>query len=264
MILQDPRLRLAFVITGLISGAIIIITRGQDPEDMLPVVLGLGLLMAGLQMWILFGWSRQSAANRLLAARQQYLRGDFETAAELLEALTEEDPSPDALALLGNTYRQMGKLDRSADRLEKAVEQAPDNVQALFGLGRTRMVQGNYAEAAQWLDKALQNGGRKAIRADLALALHLQAAPADQIITMAQSAARVLNLEQYRTLFINYLLYNLVQDDQSAAYRIMQHNAGGLDYWQTEARRHANSDYGRRIAGDVVEMRAILQKEARG
>ncbi len=259
MILQDPRLRLAFIVTALISGAIFLITRGRDPEEMLPIVIGLGVLMAALQLWILFGWGQHSST--ITTARRYYLQGDFEAAANLLSTIPEENISADALALLGNTYRQMGELEKSAAYLEKALSYDPKHVQALFGLGRTRMVQGQYDKAIELLQQALENGGRKAIRADIALALHLQEAPEEDVIRTAQSAARVLNLEQYRTLFINYLLYNLVEEEQLGAYNIMQKNAAGLAYWQTEARRHANSDYGRRIASDVVKMREILKKE---
>lgn len=258
--LQDPRLRLAFLITIFMSGLIIVVTQGRNEDDALPMVVALVVVMSVLQMAVLFLWSG-SPRTRLVAARRYFMLGEFDKAITLLETLVDESPSADAFALLGNTYRQQKNIEQSKAALTKGLALEPENKLALFGMGKSLMIEGDYEAAATYITRALQQGGRKTIRADLAQALYYAGRATDEVRRVSRQAARVLNLEQHRTLFVNYLLYNLANEEKETAKRMIHNTAQGLAFWQAEARRFADYDYGRRVAGDVVEMKAILEGE---
>ncbi len=258
---QDRRLRLAIAVTVVMSIVIVVVASGRD--DPLPIVVPLVLVMAALQMAVLL-WGGPERTG-LATARQHFLRGEFNSAAELLVAMLDDAETPDVrvLTLLGNTYRQLARLESSLDCLLQAVEMNPHDKMALYGLGRTCLVLGRYAEAVQNIEAALEHGARRAIVADLALALHYLEAE-DRTLNAARQAMRVLRIEDYRILLVNYLVYNLVKDEQqrAAAKRIMLNNTTRLAYWQAQARRYASTDYGRRLAVDVMSMKALIEERA--
>jgi hypothetical protein len=129
----------------------------------------------------------------------------------------------------------------------------------LYGLGRTFLALGDYSTSAQLIEQALANGGRKAIKVDLALAYSL-AGQTELALKTAKSAARQLQLEPYRVLMVNYLLRQLALDE--AALTMMQRNAAmGLPYWQAEAQRFAGTGYGEQLAQAIGQMQAIIAKD---
>ena len=260
MIFQDPRLRLTLFTTLVMSVIIFVLTQERSAEEATPLVLVLVVLMSLLQMSILFLWSG-SPRSQLNTARQHFMAGEFEKTIAMLEPMVQEHPDAATLALLGNAYRQRAAIAKSKAALQQAVELEPNNKLALFGLGKTLLIEGQYTSAVDYIQQALDNDGRKTIRAELAQALYYAGRNPEEVIIAAQQASRVLNLEQHRTLFINYLLYNLADHEKELAERLIRNHAEGLAYWEAEARRFAQYDYGRRIAGDVVQLRAILNKE---
>ncbi len=261
MILQDSRLKLAAGITVVMTIVILIIAQGVDSDRRFVILLSLIGLMALVQMTVLFWGGLKRRAFTI--AQHHYIKGEFEEAAQLLEtSLQNAHQTPDArsLALLGNTYRQLGQLGQSEERLRAAVDIAPQDDMALYGLGRTLLARGVYDEAAQYIESALDNGARKPVRADLALALYYADSDPERLLDMVRRAARLLNLEEYRLLWVNYLVHQLIDDEQeqTLALRIIAHNAGGLAYWQSQARHYADTDYGKRMAADVLAIKAIL------
>lgn len=250
---MDGRLGSAVVVTAAMS--IIIIFVASQLEGAFPVVVGLVLVMAALQMTILLGGQR----SVLIRARQYFIQGDFEAAAELLEAM--ETESPRAVVLLGNTYRLLNRLEASEAALRRVLEMRPSDKMALYGLGRTLLVRGHYADAARYIETALANGARRTVMADLALALYYAEAESGRILELAQRALRVLQLEAYRILLAAYLVYNLDDQQRTAAHRLMVTNAVGLNYWQAEVQRYHNRDYGQRLATDVMEIKAIVEEQ---
>jgi tetratricopeptide (TPR) repeat protein len=261
VILHDPRLRAAFIATIVLSGLIVLVTQVVGEENSFPIVVSLIVFMSLLQMGLLFLWNGDTASGPLLAARRYYIDGRFEAAAEVLENTELDTASAEVLSLLGNTYRQLKRLDESEKLLRTAVERFPEDKLALYGLGKTLLVRGHYDEAAVMIERALAHDGRKNILVELTQALHYAERDTTEVVRRANQAARVLNLEQYRTLFVNYVLYNLADDNQDVAAHIIRNNREGLAYWQSEARRFADQDYGRRVAGDVMEIKAILEED---
>src|SRR5690606_37623558 len=145
--------------------------------------------------------------------------------------------------------------------LQRAVGLDAENNLALYGLGQTLLAQGRYNEAAELIQSALAQGIRKAVQVDLLLANYLANTNPQHLLELAHKVSRLLGLEDYRALMLNYLLYNLVENEQPTALRYMQTSASGLAYWQSQARRFAETDYGRRMATQVLETKALLNSE---
>lgn len=262
MMLQDPRLRATFIATMVLSGLIVLVTQIVGEDDSFPIVVALIILMSMIQMGLLFLWNGDPMGSALVAARRFYMQGDFAAAARALEQIDQEKADAAMLALLGNTYRQMKRLQDSEEILRQAFVRFSTDKLVLYGLGRTLLVRGQYEEAIMMIERALQNAGRNHILVELAQAQYYAGYDKNTVAATAQRASRVLNLEQYRTLYVNFLLYNLVQAEKEAARRIITMNRDGLTYWQSEARRFADEPYGRRVAGDVVAIRAIIDEDA--
>ncbi|MBI5928838.1 MAG: tetratricopeptide repeat protein [Chloroflexi bacterium] len=270
---RDPRLRLAFGLSIVMAIVLLVVLGQAKSGDRVPLVVGFAGVLALLQVGILLkGGGRQTS---LLKAQQAFVDGRYIEAVQLLESQLEQSRASGssldikALTVLGNTYRQLGRLDESAALLQQAVEQFPGKDFPVYGLGRTRLAQGYYHEAAQLIEQALSLGARKVIRADLALALYYAGADQSRIIEVAYQTGRVLNVESYRALMVNYLLYRLAdQSNHEAevqlAKRVMHNMVGGLVYWQGEAKRHAATDFGQRLTADVARIEAILKEENSG
>ncbi|MCQ3930131.1 MAG: hypothetical protein DPW16_06695 [Chloroflexi bacterium] len=270
MLWRDTRLRLAFGLSVLMAVVLFVILSQADADSRVPLAIGFAGLLALLQVFILIrGKGHQGA---LLKAQQAFVDGRYEDTAGLLEGQLEQHrvagqaPDLKLLTVLGNTYRQLGRLDESAALLQQAIEQFPNKAFPVYGLGRTRLAQGEYDEAARLIEQALKLGARKAVRADLALALYYAEADQSRIIEVAQQTGRILNVENYRALMVNYLMARFATNptEEEVARRVMHHTAAGLAYWQGEAKRHATTDFGRRLNSDVARIEAILQEENSG
>ncbi|NDJ86424.1 MAG: tetratricopeptide repeat protein [Chloroflexi bacterium] len=267
MIWRDPRLRRALLVSLGMTVLIVVVVGLRGPEDSFPLVVGLVGVMAVLQALMLFGPANGSPA--LQQARSLYRRGRFVDVIDVLEQYLATEESEDAavkvqtLTLLGNTYRQVGSLAESEARLRSAVELAPEDKQALYGLGRTMLARGEYQRAVRHIEASLENGQRPAVRAELALAMYYAEGQFDSLVKFTRKASHLWNLEDYRTLILNYLLYNLVDDDheREIAQRVCQNTVRGVAYWESQARRYADTDYGRRLAADVVAIKTLASKE---
>jgi tetratricopeptide (TPR) repeat protein len=274
MVIRDRRLQLAIGITVLITVAIIGLSAGRDADDVLPIVVGLVALMGMSQIAVLF-WGNRQQQSPLVVARREFLRGNFDLAAQVLEenvkAMREQNQTPDSdmLTLLGNTYRQLNRLDDSETCLRESVSLNPTDKLGLYGLGRTLLVKGDYQAAADCIDAALNNGARKVVKAELALARYYDGGNRDQIVKTLQAAARLLNLENYRALLVNYLLYNELHEQSQVNERelittkkVMKKMASGMIYWEKQAAQYADTDYGRRLAQDVATLKTLLEEQS--
>jgi len=237
-ILKDKRLQFAFalvIVEWVFVG--VAVARGADN----PIFLG-GVLfvISVIQIGSIF-W-RRKPSGAVADAQEAFVQGDYATAITILEAYTTENSTDvKALTLLGNAYRQHTDFVQSISVLEKALDLAPDNAFPRYGLGRTLLAQGHFANAAQAIEKALQDGGRKVIRTELALAYYL-ANRLDDAQRVATATARQLSLEPYRMLMINYLLYVLANDEKAVA--IIRTQNKHVHYWQVEANRFTHTPYG--------------------
>ncbi len=259
---RDTRLRLAVGLSIMMAVVLFVVLSQADSDSRVAWAVGFAGLLALLQVMILLRGKGQQ--GNLLKAQKAFVDGRYEEAVSLLESQLQQQSTSDlkTLTVLGNTYRQLGRLDESAALLQRAVEQFPGKGFPVYGLGRTRLAQGYYHEAAQLIERALKMGARKAVRADLVLALYYAEADQSRIIEVAQQTGRMLNVENYRALMVNYLLAQFATNSAEAqvAKRVMHNSASGLAYWRGEAKRHATTDFGQRLTSDVGRIEAILQE----
>lgn len=268
---RDARLRLVVGLSVIMALVLVVMLSQASSESRIPLAIGFALIMALIQTtFLLRGRSLQSL---LVKAQAAFVEGRYDEAAQLLESQLEQnradEKTPDfkTLTVLGNTYRQLSRLEESAALLQQTVEQFPGRDFPVYGLGRTRLAQGQYSEAVRLIEQALRMGARRAILADLVLALHYAGADQSRIIEVAHQAGRVLNLESYRVLMVNYILHTVARHDSrevQLARRVMHHHAAGLAYWQGEAKRHSSTDFGQRLISDVAHLEAILAEETSG
>ena len=255
---QQRRLVYAVLATGI---GLSILTFVLPQDQQLWAVLGLFGLFVVVQGVILWGMWQQRPALR--KARQAFLRGDFQAAIQLLEddrAAGRDDAI--SLTLLGNAYRQVGRLLDSESVLQDAVALEPSSPLATYGLGRTCLVQGNYAGAIQLIEKALERRAQPVILVELALAHYYAGNPAQAVAALDQ--ARDLALEPHRKLMAIYLRWRCQMlmdpsgsDDSSPPAALIGAQAG-LVAWEAEAARFAGSPYGTALAEDVARLRDAL------
>ncbi len=240
--------------------------------------VGLVGLLVAMQIAILF--FRPADRSPLGLARSAFIAGDFEKAASQLEGLIAAKPSASALTLLGNTYRQLGRLPESQTQLERALNIAPKNPFALYGLGRTALAFGNFDGAAERFDQALSAGAPAAVGCDLGFAEYF-AGNFDAALSTLQKTTRLLQVEPYRALLASALLYSLIKTRQSAnpqqsalpvtrsdALSVTLHNmrraADGLAYWQAEAARHQRTPYGQALTAILPDIEQLLSTTSKG
>lgn len=249
--LAQRRLLAAFVLTVAMGFVVISVVQERDIGEALPLVMVLLVALVAAQYALLFG----GRGRQLNEAQRAFLDGRFDEVIRLLEA---EPPTAKSLTLMGNAYRMKGDTLRSTQILQDAVQSAPSDPFPLYGLGRVLMAQGDYAEGASYMAQALDNGARKATRVDLALALYLAQDEAAQDV--ARHAGRILRLEVYRALMLNYVLYKLEQQPD-VAVQVMKNTADGLAFWQAEAERHQDTVYGQDLRAIISEIERLLVEE---
>jgi tetratricopeptide (TPR) repeat protein len=253
MMIAQRRLLAAFALTVAMGFVVILVVQDRNFEEALPLVLVLLLTLVAAQYAVLFGLNRRG--RQLNAAQRAFLEGRFD---EVIQHLEEEPPTVKSLTLMGNAYRMKGDTQRSTRILQEAVRQGSDDPFPLYGLGRVLLVQGEYEAAAAHMQKALSNGARKATRVELALALYLAQDEAAQDI--ARQAGRILRLEEYRALMLNYILFKLEQQP-SVAVQVMKNTADGLAFWEAEAERHRDTGYGQDLRTIISEIEHLLGGE---
>lgn len=223
------------------------------PESIrLPAVIGFAGLLIVIQLIIM--WANRGMTTPYTRAQRLYLSGDLVGAAVLLEPLREQKIAfARDLTLLGNTYRQLARLDQSEQVLLEALDKAPQDYFPIYGFGRTLLSMGRYAEAADAINRALALGAPQAVRADLGEALYRNGD--------GQAAREALQAVQAdgdpaRTLMVGYLLYRL----DAAESPVKPVVVDGLAYWQATAARFEQTDYGKSLAEDVRWMQTLVKE----
>ncbi|MCU0511698.1 MAG: hypothetical protein MUE40_03915 [Anaerolineae bacterium] len=207
------------------------------------------VVMQGVMMW----GNRNMVAPYTLAQRQA-LAGDFAAAeATLLAFMAECDrqrkrPPVEALVLLGNVRRSLGRLAESESVLRQALQRRPGYHFPLYGLGRTLLVQGQYAAAAPLIEQALHAGAPAAVAFDLGHALHrLGEARAADLLRQVLAAPAT---EPHRRLLAQHWLHHRGEAPAPPPDLV----AAGLDFWQAEITRFAATPYGQALKDDVAAL----------
>lgn len=218
-----------------------------------PALIGaFGLLLAAQ---VIFMWANRHMVTPFTRAQRLYLAEEFDAARQLLEDLAAAGkPDVRGLTLLGNTYRQLGRLDESQEALTKALTLDPADPFPLYGFGRTLLVKGLYSEAAETFDRALAAGAPSITTIDLGEALYRQGRE-DQARSVLQTN-RAAAHEPHRSLLVDYLLYRLGAGGPPAREQVQ----AGLPFWMDSARRFQHTPYGQMLAEDVWHMQALTEE----
>lgn len=217
----------------------------NGPEDLRqPALIGLFGLVITAQ--VIFMYANRGMLTPFSKAQRLYRNGDLDGARKILESLY---PGGDvqALTLLGNTYRQLGRLEESEQVLFEARNKHPDHYFPLYGLGRTLLVQGRYAEAAAMIEQALEHGAPPVVAADAGEAHYYagNTAAAQAHLTAVQPE------EPHRALMTAHLLYRLGAGEPPDAALV----AAGLPFWEAQMRRFQQTPYGHALADDIRVMK---------
>ncbi len=246
----DRRIILSGILALLLASLLMVLVLFGPVEARLGAAVGLFTMLIGLQLAVLF--LRPLDRSAFGTARRAFAEGKFEAAVTQLETLLntpKKQADPRILILLGNSYRQLGRLAESQARLGEALRLSPRQPSALYGLGRTVMAQGDFEAAADWFDQALAAGAPPVVGCELGLAEYLASNQAAAIKTL-QKMTRRLQIETYRAWLINAILLLNVSNESTAAGTLRANiklNASGRSYWQADADRHQTTDYGQRL-----------------
>jgi tetratricopeptide (TPR) repeat protein len=218
-----------------------------------PALIGLFGLVVMIQL--IFMWANRGMLTTFGKAQRHYLNEDFAEACHLLE--TERAvgrANARSLTLLGNAYRQRGLLSESEAALREALALQPNAYFPLYGFGRTLLIQGQYAEAAQALEAAWQQGAPAAVRVDAAEAYY-RSGDASQAQAHLEAVMPAVT-EPQRVLMGRYLLYRLTP----AAAPMPAEIEAGLPYWQAHAERFRHTPYGQSLAEDVQVLQTLIKE----
>lgn len=248
-------LGMALLLLALAFGAL----AAGPPEVRDAALIGVVGLFIAVQVIVL--WGNRGMVTPYTQAQRHYLAGEFEAARDVLQAhiaasqADKRQPSADVYTLLGNVYRQLGQLDQSQDMLTKALQLEPGHHFPLYGFGRTLLVQGQYAQAAETIAQALANGAPPVVQFDLGHAYYRQGAT-QQALDALQVASAVSKAEPHRALMARHLLHQLGQATAPTPDQVR----AGLAFWQAEAERFAATPYGQAVQADVQAMQMQLQE----
>lgn len=268
--LNHWRLNVALLLTLGMGAVLVNLTQNRTLGEAFPLIIAFFGSLGLAQYALLFRGHNIRNHPALRAAQQDFMQGDFESVIERLNEATSGEIADGTrvqmLTLQGNAYRQLGQLAESLDVLQTAVQLDAINPFPLYGLGRTLLVMGNYAEAENYLGQALTNGAKKSIRADWLLAQYYAELDADELLKSALQASKNLRMEAHRTLMVNYVLYQLYsaqnppnQGQRELAQNIMNNTQTGLAFWTAEAERFSATDYGQRLGVDVQQMKDLVE-----
>lgn len=208
-----------------------------------------------LSMQVIVMWGNRHMVKPYTQAQRHFLAGELESARDVLEqSLNETEPDADTLTLLGNTYRQLGDLGASEHVLRQALDLRPAYHFPLYGLGRTLLINGDYAVAAELIEKALAAGAPLVVQFDIGHCWYRLGDVANAIKYM--QAAKPLAQDPHRVLMIDYVLYRL---DASPAPD-PQVIRDGLPLWEAELTLYEDTPYVRALQADVQQMQSRLEE----
>ncbi|MCL4250227.1 MAG: tetratricopeptide repeat protein [Anaerolineae bacterium] len=234
---------------GLLAIAVLLFFIAPQ-EQRQTILIGIGALIIVTQILVM--WGNRTMVAPLTQAQRAFLRGDLEGAVALLEPMRASgEADARTLTLLGNAYRQLGRLDESAAILSEAVDNSPNHHYPLYGFGRTLIVQGNYADGVAFVKRALEAGAPPAVRFDIAEAYYRQGNIEDLVavlsdVDVAGEEPRELLLSLWRWRYAGA---------PSPRRELLE---GGIVFWEVQAERFAATPYGASVGNDVTYLKSLL------
>ncbi|MCS7070300.1 MAG: hypothetical protein NZM00_02265, partial [Anaerolinea sp.] len=192
--------------------------------------------------------------------QRAYLRGDFDQTRRILEGEREAGRADmRALTLLGNTYRQLGMLSKSREVLSEAVDRNQNHHFPLYGLGRTLLSQGEYAEAFEVLARAAQAGAPAVVQLDVVEALYRAGRleeGARLLRTLEGDRSLSEGAEPHRLLMAALLRHHLLGEPAPSQELVK----AGLPFWEAASVRFADFPYGDALAQDIAFFSTIMSE----
>jgi tetratricopeptide (TPR) repeat protein len=223
-------------------------------EIRVAALVGSAALLLVLQVTVL--WANRGMVTPFTNAQRYYLAGDLEQARDILETVRKQGSGDvQVLTLLGNTYRQLGDLDKSHSILYEALDKAPNHYFPLYGFGRTLLSEGNYTEAVEVFQRAVKADAPTSVRVDLAEAYYRAGQHTNALAELNNLEMRILALEPHRQLITTYLRFRLNGGSPPEVSLIK----AGLHYWEATLQRFRNTRYGSDLAQDIQYMRGRIE-----
>lgn len=232
----------------LVMAFVLVLVSPQEERVRFLIAFGaLTLVTQGIVMW-----ANRGMVAPITSAQRAYLRGDFDAAISVLEPLHAAGRAEIAhLTLLGNTYRQLGRLDDSVRVLSEAIDKVPNHHYSLYGFGRTLIVAGRYDEGADYVARALAVGAPPIVQFDLCEALYRLGRYDEAFATLRD----LKDEEPHRILMSCYWRYKMGEGSMPSRATI----AAGLPYWQAQAERFSKTPYGQAVAEEVEQVTALME-----
>ena len=219
-----------------------------------PARIGAFLMLVTLQLLFLLGNRRDASPYH--QAQQRFIAGDYPGARDLLETMPDRGrASVDALVLLGNSYRHLGRFGSARAALSKALAIKPNHDLALFSMGKLNLVQGEYAAACEFFGRAIIAGAPDIVRFELGQSRYLLG-QADEALRHLTAARAALADDDAHLLLLQYYLSNLSMGDMPACDFIGEH----IRHWMLEARKFADTPYGAHISAVISNLDAAREK----
>ena len=234
----DSPTRFAFVMALLLLILLLGMGFAGPPPLQLPARIGAFGLLITLQL--LFLWGNRRDISPYHQAQRHFIAGDYPAARALLESLPERGrESVEALTLLGNTYRHLGQFQQSQRALQSALDLKPRHARALYSLGKLRLVQGEYAAAAESLQASLDAGAPDVVRFELGQA-HFLLGDAESARAEFTFARVHLDDQPAQAALLEVYLARLASIEVTSTPLSSEHRR----FWLDEARKYAESPYG--------------------
>lgn len=240
----------AAIILGVLALIALLVIAAVLPPDQRPTALiSLFVLTTVLEGIIL--WANRGMVTPYTQAQRYYLAEDFERARDVLAKALERRPDDvNMLTLMGNVYRQLGELDASEQVLTDAVKLKQNAHFARYGFGRTLLVKGQYAQAAEAFRAALDAGAPAIAYIDYAEALYRVGGDSAAVREALQAGHNAAQNEAHRALLAAYLRYRIGDAPPPTPELV----ADGLYYWQANAERFSHTPYGAALTLDAAAM----------
>lgn len=241
----DRSSRLSLYLAIVLLALLLLASFAGPDEIKLPSRLGAFGLLLTLQLLIF--WGSRRSISPYHQAQQHYLRGEYQSARDLLEPIPDSQRgSADALVLLGNCYRQLAQFDRAGLSIERALQIKPDYHYALFAAGKLNLVSGDYAQASELIERACSMGAPEVVYFELGQAYYYLRDHARAAAYLGRFCQLSFD-EPAKTTLARHYLANLADSQPVTG----ESPGESIAYWEQEAARYRQTDYGKAILNEL-------------
>ncbi len=254
----DASVKLALALAVALLILLAALGFGGPLEIQLPARIGAFGLLVTLQF--LFLWANRREVSPYHQAQTYFVAGDYQAARSALEGIPESSlVSVDALVLLGNCYRHLSLFEQSGAALGRALQIKPYHHLALFSRGKLNLVLGDYASAADMIQKALAAGAPDIVRFELGQAYFYGGDYKEATRQLKSVLADKLD-DPPLTLLSHYYLYQIGESEMPGE----EMTRAGIGHWREEANKYESTPYGESMSRIVAELDNLLAGDQPG